>query len=182
MRVRLWGATCSGLLFLLACSDQPTSVSPQFAAEGEGGPVVRLQDECEEESFNRELGEDTCDRDGKGGITFSQFMRQLSQTGSVRAWKIVPALLTLREGTEVTVKNVGGEDHTFTEVEEFGGGIVPLLNELSHNPVMAPECANAEIVEEGASIKEDFDEAGVEKYQCCIHPWMRQIVRVREKE
>ena len=36
--------------------------------------------------------------------------------------------------------NRGGEKHTFTEVAEFGGGIVPLLNDLAHVPDVAPEC------------------------------------------
>lgn len=34
--------------------------------------------------------------------------------------------------------NVGGEVHTFTEVEEFGGGIVPRLNELAGVSVLHP--------------------------------------------
>ncbi len=33
----------------------------------------------------------------------------------------------------------------------------------------------------GASSREKEDEAGVEKYQCCIHPWMRAEVRIAEK-
>jgi hypothetical protein len=33
-----------------------------------------------------------------------------------------------------------GETHTFTEVAQFGGGLVGLLNDLSGNPVPAPEC------------------------------------------
>jgi len=34
--------------------------------------------------------------------------------------------------------NRGGEVHTFTHVAAFGGGIVLPLNELSHNPTVAP--------------------------------------------
>jgi hypothetical protein len=33
----------------------------------------------------------------------------------------------------------------------------------------------------GATSSEPEDEAGVEKYQCCIHPWMRAEVRVKQK-
>jgi hypothetical protein len=30
----------------------------------------------------------------------------------------------------------------------------------------------------GDSSHEKTDEVGVEKYQCCIHPWMRAEVRI----
>jgi hypothetical protein len=33
----------------------------------------------------------------------------------------------------------------------------------------------------GGRSSETENEAGVEKYQCCIHPWMRAEVRVSEK-
>ena len=45
-----------------------------------------------------------------------------------------------RMGDTFVAVNNGGETHTFTEVKAFGGGIVPLLNVLSGNPVPAPEC------------------------------------------
>ena len=65
-----------------------------------------------------------------------------------------------------------GETHTFTEVAQFGGGLVGLLNDLSGNPVRAPECnpANPEIqfVPPGGKTDPDFEEPGVHHYQCCI--------------
>lgn len=178
MRVPFLNASLPGLLLLLACSDQPNPVDPQFALGS--GQTVRLVDQCDEESFDAALDdEDACTRSAGGGITFDNFIHQLEQHGSVGAWRITPSMLTVHEGAVVTVSNVGGEDHTYTEVEEFGGGIVDILNQLSGNTVVAPECANAEIIEEGTSTTETFDEEGVEKYQCCIHPWMRQVVRVK---
>ena len=81
--------------------------------------------------------------------------------------------------------NRGGEVHTFTEVEEFGGGIVPPLNDLSHNPVVAPECASLDpddFVAPGATYREEaLEHAGTARFQCCIHPWMRLEVKVAEK-
>ena len=79
--------------------------------------------------------------------------------------------------------NKGGEEHTFTEVENFGGGIVPLLNDLSHNSTVAPECTALEeddFVKPGATYREEEPlEAGTTaKFQCCIHPWMRLEVQV----
>jgi hypothetical protein len=33
----------------------------------------------------------------------------------------------------------------------------------------------------GATYVEGIEEAGVEKYQCCIHPWMRLEAHVSDK-
>jgi hypothetical protein len=74
------------------------------------------------------------------------------------------------------VINKGGEARTFTEVAEFGGGIVPSLNQLAHVPQMAPECGALEaddFVAPGATYREGVQHAGTLKFQCCIHPWMR---------
>jgi hypothetical protein len=93
-----------------------------------------------------------------------------------------PPALGIALGQSFVATNRGGEVHTFTEVEEFGGGIVASLNELSGNPVPAPECgrlAPADFLAPGGALRDTPDEAGVEKYQCCIHPWMRTTVTVR---
>jgi hypothetical protein len=81
--------------------------------------------------------------------------------------------------------NRGGEEHTSTEVDEYGGGVVQVLNELIGLTEVGPECAalgtTGGRIAPGASSSEKADEAGVEKYQCCIHPWMRTEVRIAEK-
>jgi hypothetical protein len=90
----------------------------------------------------------------------------------------------MRVGQLLVATNRGGETHTFTEVEEFGGGIVPQLNQLTGLTDVAPECtqlAGKDFLAPGASSSEKEEEAGVEKYQCCIHPWMRAQVRIAEK-
>jgi hypothetical protein len=79
--------------------------------------------------------------------------------------------------------NRGGEEHTFTEVEAFGGGIVPDLNVLAGVPDPAPEClavTPTDMVPPGGSTTDDVEEEGTELYQCCIHPWMRTVVTARE--
>jgi plastocyanin len=142
---------------------------------------IRIRDDCDAATFNAALGADAC-VSSSGRTTFSTFMSTLQQTGRVPAWRFDPVELSVREGTEVEVANLGGEDHTFTEVEEFGGGEVDQLNQLSGNPTEAPECVGqlqAGVVEPGTHTTEDFDEAGDEKYQCCIHPWMRMVVHIR---
>jgi hypothetical protein len=86
-------------------------------------------------------------------------------------------------GQELLAVNQGGEVHTFTEVEEFGGGIVPDLNALAGTPVPAPErlaLATGDFVPPGGTFTDEVEEAGTELYECCIHPWMRAVVTARE--
>jgi plastocyanin len=147
--------------------------------------VVRLQDDCDPATFNASLGAGACQHSsGSTGMTFAQFNAELTANGSVAAWKIVPTNLDVSEGATFAVVNNGGETHTYTEVDEFGGGVVPALNQASGNTTVAPECLNAaefdsSTVRSGQTMQHTFDEQGTEKYQCCIHPWMRQTVTVR---
>jgi hypothetical protein len=81
----------------------------------------------------------------------------------------------------LVANNRDGEAHTFTEVEEFGGCNVPFINNLVGLTEVAPECSQAVLIPSGGSSSDTEDEAGVEKYQCCIHPWMRAEIRITEK-
>jgi hypothetical protein len=70
-------------------------------------------------------------------------------------------------------------------VEEFGGGFV---GDLNGDLETAPECGAVDapaddlvFIEPRRTVRlEGEEEAGVEKYQCCIHPWMRMVIRVEE--
>jgi plastocyanin len=152
-----------------ACSD---SVGPKANAK------VSMQDQCDPASFNAALGAGTCTK--QGSVTFAQFNSELNSTQKVAAWQFAPSNLTIRIGQSIAATNDGGEVHTFTEVQAFGGGIVPALNQASGNPVEAPECKTvtaADMVMPGATFTTDAEtEAGTELYQCCIHPWMRAVV------
>lgn len=180
---RLMGLV-SGLFLLAACADQSLdpSISPGFAADG--GLVIRLDDQCDAASFNAVLGEGTCTNPA-GGITFDRFIALLTRTGAVGAWRITPAMLVVEGGATVPVINTGFEEHTYTEVDEFGGGVVAMLNDLIGESEVAPECMDLvadDFLEPGETHEHEFEEeeAGEEeKHMCCIHPWMRQIVRVR---
>ena len=128
------------------------------------------------------LGAGTCTR--SGGVQFDKFLELLGLHHSIGGWHFGPPNVTMRVGEDLVANNKGGETHTFTEVEEFGGGIVPELNELTGLTSIAPECqrlAAGDFLAPGASSRETETEAGVEKYQCCIHPWMRAEVRIAQK-
>jgi len=175
--------TPSGIAATPALADG-TTVSHLMKASGD--VMVSLMDACDPETFNAPppagVGPGTCVRNG--GVTFQNFIEQLTRLGSVGAWHMAPPNSNLLVGQHFLAVNHGGEVHTFTEVEEFGGGIVPLLNDLAHVPVEAPECKTLEaddFIASGAGTSEVTDEAGDEKYQCCIHPWMRTVVHIAEK-
>ena len=174
---------CSGDYAPMPAPTDPSASRGGVAAAGDelGPRRIQMLDACDPTSFNAAIGAGTCSR--PGGMSFDQFIAQLTKHGSVGAWTFAPANnVTGREGQVLMAINRGGEVHTFTEVEEFGGGIVPMLNTLSGNPVPAPEClalAPDDFIPPGGSDSDDEVESGAEKYQCCIHPWMRVIVTGR---
>lgn len=170
---------------LASCKDAAAPVSPDLdlsASRGPGGiAAVRIQDACDPTTFAGVPG--GCQR--SGGITFTQFIAQLTALHSVPAWRFSPPDLYIREGDSFQATNYGGENHTFTEVDEFGGGVVPDLNVLAGLTTVAPECVSAVpsgLIAPGESSDPDTpEEVGDEHYQCCIHPWMRMTVHVRER-
>ena len=174
---------------LVACSDASRSTSPAATSRdvtagteaGGATHIVSMHDACDPATFDAALQDPSaCLRDG--GVTFQEFVAQLQKHQQAGAWHFAPPSLSVSEGSSLTAVNRGGEVHTFTEVEHFGGGMVPLLNDLSGNPTPAPEClalSPGDFVAPGAAFTVTESEAGVEHYQCCIHPWMRITVQVR---
>ena len=155
----------------VACSD---SISANANAH------VSIQDQCDPASFNAALGAGTCTR--QGNTTLAQFNSELNSTHQVAAWRFLPNNLTIRIGQRLTETNNGGEVHTFTEVAQFGGGIVPALNQASGNTAVAPECQQlsaSDMIAAGTTHTGDVETAAkTELYQCCIHPWMRATVTI----
>jgi len=141
---------------------------------------VRIEDQCDANTFNTALGAGTCTTNGS--VTFAQFQAQLTATHSVAQWRFVPSVFSVNLGQTITATNYGGEVHTFTAVAVFGGGIVPELNTASGNLVEAPECKNlstADNILPGTSFTTlPTAILGTQRYQCCIHPWMRATVAV----
>ncbi|MGH7579665.1 MAG: hypothetical protein ACREM9_05795, partial [Gemmatimonadales bacterium] len=168
---RLFAALASLTLLLGGCDDAARTTAPQLElkaiAGGEQRPVL-MMDACEPESFNTAVGPGTCTREG--GVTFGNFLTLLGRHQKVGAWVFAPSTLNVRVGQELLAVNRGGEVHTFTQVEEFGGGFIPDLNVLSGTPVPAPEClslAPGDFVPPGGTFTEAAEAEGTELYQCC---------------
>jgi hypothetical protein len=177
---------------LAACADKQTT-APMFTAPSaelskaaganDGGRAFRIMDRCDPATFNAAVGDGTCQGDHTG-ITFDKFIAQLTRLQTVPEWLFAPGQVELKLGESFVATNDGGETHTFTEVEEFGGGMIDFLNQLAGTPIPAPECLNlaqADFIPPGGSRSDTPDAAGTEKYQCCIHPWMHATVHIRSK-
>ena len=173
-------------LLLAGCQDvaaPPTnpSTAPRVvrAHAGRSTRIVNMMDACDPTSFNAVLGAGACTR--TGGVAFAKFLEQVGRHGGLGAWHFAPPRMSARVGQTLLAVNRGGEVHTFTHVAAFGGGIVPLLNTLSGNTTVAPECTQLDeddFVPPGGTYEEDIDEAGTQRFQCCIHPWMRTTAHV----
>ena len=91
------------------------------------------------------------------------------------SWRNDPSHVVIEAGKQIRVTNVGGRPHTFTAVAQFGGGVVPPLNVGTQT---APECAGAVRIQPGDETRMTAGGEGIQRFQCCIHPWMRATVRV----
>ena len=149
-------------------------------------PRIALADNCDPITFNAAVGPNTCV--GRGDTTFAEFLAVLFSPlidhsrvfVGHPAWRFEPSYLSIRAGQTVRVTNNGGEDHTFTSVANFGGGSIVVLN--GTDVTRAPECpanpANLVVVEQGRTVELTGLPRGPNKFECCIHPWMRAVIDV----
>jgi plastocyanin len=165
-----------------------TLTQPTFSADktsARSRPIkVDMLDKCDRTTFDAAIGPGTCTR--RHGTTFARFIAELTANKSVRAWRNRPSKLEAEMGQRIVAFNRGGEVHTFTKVAEYGGGIVPLLNQLAGTPHVAPECLSlspAEFVPPGGKdTEEPIATTGTVRFMCCIHPWMKTTVTVEQEE
>jgi plastocyanin len=189
--IRIGAAIAMASLLQIGCNaaDRSTAPASQDLRVGDvanasrqgDGATVNLLDQCEPTSFNAALGAGTCV--GNGTVTFDDFLAELGRHRRVNTWRFAPSTVNMFVGQTLTAMNLGGEEHTFTEVEAFGGGIVQSLNDLAGTPIPAPECLTLEAndrIAPGGSESEVEDDEGTELYQCCIHPWMRAKVHIHK--
>jgi hypothetical protein len=171
--------------------------------------TITMRDACDPDSFNAAVGPGTCVAGQHGNTLFSDFIGELQTDQIAGAWRFNPLLnasegsfklvrLDLKQGDQTTIENKGGETHTFTRVQKFGGGFILPLNGLSGNPEPAPECAqvlpDGSLAPQPESATNQFVEAGkteagptagssalpkgMSRWECCVHPWMRMVVVV----
>jgi hypothetical protein len=169
---RRWG-TYVAMLSVLALATVPAS-----AVAGDTRKVFAM-DRCEPDSFNAAIGPGTCVRNG--GVTFDNFVRRLNpQDGGHNAWRFSRHGVALTPGQRLSVSNTGGETHTFTEVVDFGAGFVPELNAaLPAGTPPAQPIGDLGFIDAGESLQLGGLSAGVHRFECLIHPWMRTVVDQR---
>jgi hypothetical protein len=180
------------MLGAAACADSratPTMPSADQLAPGTvaslsrdgDATTVRIYDSCDPATFNAVFNDPTiCIK--QGNVPFDRFIAELTKTQKAAQWRFSPQNIELDQGAGVLAVNQGGEVHTFTRVAKFGGGILPLLNDLTGNTTVAPECTTLEaddFVAPGAVYTAELSTDAIQHFQCCIHPWMRSDVRLK---
>ncbi|MCI0352357.1 MAG: hypothetical protein L0Z53_23305 [Acidobacteriales bacterium] len=175
---------------------------PIVGQDSDGHPVtlnLHIRDYCDPASFA--AAGIACNRIttpvANGVITLSGFGAELAIEKSVGAWRFVPPRFKAGDGVNLVLQNLGGQTHTFTRVQKFGGGFVAGINAASGNPVPAPECAqvvNGNLVPQPPSANNIFlpgsssangpqiAEGETARFQCCIHPWMRTTISAKGKD
>jgi hypothetical protein len=166
-----------------------------------GGERFRVRDECDAATFNAGAPDgpglgDICNPAFGGDETFTEFIDEVAQNQQAEHWRFQPDRTTVDRGERTTLQSRGGETHTFTRVAAFGGGVVPVLNQLSGAGPTVAECGSVETGPLPPSATNFFvlagsDDAGptagsaalprgtTTRWQCCIHPWMRSTITVR---
>jgi hypothetical protein len=188
-----------GLAILAASSLQAQDRGPNQGKTVKAGTsgsssdtlVIRVRDKCDPATFNANVGPGACV--GDGNVTFEAFIAELIEDHKVGAWRFNPEDTGAKPGQQTLLESRAGELHTFTKVKQFGGGFIDLLNGPAGTPVPAPECleeANrlahndftnaipAGAVKAGPQLLADGERE--QKYQCCIHPWMRLTVTAND--
>ena len=157
------------------------------AGSADGRLKIAVLDECDPDDAEAWAPTGGCTLED-GDVSFAEFQAMrfsplaLSIIGHM-AWRTDPTYLRVEPGRTVRVTNDGGRGHTFTEVAQFGGGVVPPLNQ---GLTGAPECLNAGNVasttlDPGDSLEVTNLPIGDHRFQCCIHPWMRTQVKVEDR-
>lgn len=183
-------AGAAGAAVLLALGSTTTANAGGGSNSGSGGnrtEVVEMEDDCHPPTFNTQIvpGVEFCDPDFDGDTTAAEFFAEIAEEGEAGKWRFHPDDTEVDAGTRLRVVNVGGELHTFTPVEHFGGGCVPDPRlDIGEAPV--EEC---DTFDPGNPVAHEFSvlpggrllvypTAHRELYQCLIHPWMRAVVEV----
>ncbi len=170
------------LLGLVAATAAGTYAAGGSDDNSPGDRNIAMRDDCDPTDVNGWAATGGCLRK-KGNVNRAEFDALVGSPLSTAtvghpAWRNSPSYLVMKEGGAVRVRNAGGRGHTFTEVAAFGGGNVPPLNQ---GLTRAPECPFSIGVPPGESVKLSSLAVGDHLFQCCIHPWMRAMIKVTPK-
>lgn len=179
MLVAVLGATA--LIFSLAAAQ------PSAADGGHRHRHIELQDDCDPDTFNAELGDGACV--GDGDTTFDELVESALEGDPDGHWRNHPDETHVRKGERLEITNTGGEFHTFTKVAEFGPGCVPFVNDLlGLEGPPAADCGVAFLdpqtalpAGESGTVSTHRMKRGTHKFMCMIHPWMHTTVKVRRR-
>ena len=123
----------------------------------------------------------------EGDVSFAEFGAELSSplapTSLIghQAWRMDPPYIKIDADDTLMVRNRGGRAHTFTEVQNFGGGKIP-SPALNKGLATAPECLVSTDIAPGGKAEVTGLTEGNHQFQCCIHPWMRAIIKVKRED
>jgi hypothetical protein len=149
--------------------------------------VVAL-DECDPATFNASTGAvpDFCKNVALGACTTLANLFAKAAAGTPDPnWDFEPDNLTIKQGQFVSVVDQGGEPHTFTEVKQFGGGLIPALNGPGETvvPERAEWFSTVAVAKTRILQGSPLDVTGLSKGQTPVpvlfHPWMRIEVDVQ---
>lgn len=206
-------AAVIGAALLLSCVVNGNAQTANRPRDEDGTKTITMWDACDPDTFNVAVGPGACVAGGHGKTLFGDFIAELTSDQIAGAWRFNPLLnasgrafeltgLELEPGEDTSIVNKGGEQHTFTRVNKYGGGFIGPLNALSGNPTPAPECAQvlpdgslapqpesdtnqfveAGLTEAGPTAGSSALPVGVSRWECCIHPWMRLTIFVKDHE
>ena len=148
--------------------------------------TISVRDECDPATFNAAVGPGTCI--GDGDVTFEEFLAEVPNGGHDK-WRFNSD--RTEADVAVNANNRGGEAHTFTKVARFGGGFIDILNNgeapIAECAVTLPDgslipaqkALDTIIPPDGQDHLTTRLDRGTNRFQCCIHPWMRSTVTRR---
>ncbi len=149
--------------------------------DGNGSRKIVIEDDCDprDPAWNAVGG---CAQK-RGNVSFAEFNAELDSPLAAavvghQAWRFDPTYVVLRQGKTLRVKNGGGRPHTFTKVANYGGGKIP-NPALNEGLVTAPECPGSVDIPPGGSTRVSGLTVGNHRFQCCIHPWQRALIKVQ---
>ena len=175
-------AVLASCLVFAGATLAPAQQNPPALAQ-----IVAL-DECDPTTFNAALGPDFCKNVALAALGFATTLNDLFAKAAAGTpdpgWDFEPDTLHIAKGTVLSVVDEGGEPHTFTEVQKFGGGFIDGLNS---GEAMVPECAggfaNVAVAKtrliQGSHLDFPNLKRGKHLFECCLHPWMRVKVEVK---